>query len=72
MKKEKILEQLYNRTMENCLLYEKEGNKKALLNEIGCLRGIAYCLEYFMWYKHYSDSRFLRMIELQQEMKEGK
>ena len=60
---------LYDRTMKNCLSYEKDGNTAALLNEIGCLRGRAYCMEYAMIYKHYTDSQFIRLIELQQALK---
>lgn len=67
--KRSVLIQLYNRTMNNCLFYEKEGNRKALLNEIGCLRGIAYCMEYKMIYSFRNDARFIRMIELQEQMK---
>lgn len=69
MKKEKVMEQLYYRTLRNCAYYEQKNDSKALLNEIGCLRGIAYCLEYYGWFKHYTDSQFIRLIELQQEMK---
>ena len=67
--KKSVLIALYDRTLKNCLFYEKEGNTAALLNEIGCLRGIAYCMEYAMIYKHYTDSQFIRLIEIQQEMK---
>ena len=42
--KEKILN-LFDRTIANCEFYEKEKQDMKLLNEIGCLRGIAYCLE---------------------------
>lgn len=70
--KKSVLIQLYDRTMKNCLYYEKEGKKLALLNEIGCLRGIAYALECYMWFNHYTDSQFIRLIEIQQEMKEEK
>ena len=36
---------LFNRTLSNCDFYEKENRTTSLLNEIGVLRGIAYCLE---------------------------
>ena len=36
---------LYTRTLENCKFYEDIGQAKKLHNEIGVLRGIAYCLE---------------------------
>ena len=67
--KKSVLFQLYDRTMNNCLFYEKEGNRKALLNELGCLRGIAYCMEWELIYSFRSDPRFIRMIELQEQMK---
>lgn len=35
----------YNNTLKNCKFYEEQGNKNALLNEIGVLRGIFYCME---------------------------
>ena len=37
--------QLFERTLKNCHFYQKEGLKNNLLNEIGCLRGIFYCIE---------------------------
>ena len=66
------LQALYNRTLKNCYYYESMGNKAALLNEIGVLRGIAYCIEeitsesldhYIVW------DDFKEMIEKQQELK---
>lgn len=36
---------LYNRTMKNCRFYMENGKEDHLLNEIGVLRGIAYCME---------------------------
>ncbi len=38
---------LFNRTLSNCELYKNENRTTSLLNEIGVLRGIAYCLEAF-------------------------
>lgn len=35
----------YNNTMKNCRYYEETNNNAALLNEIGVLRGIFYCME---------------------------
>lgn len=58
---------LYNRTLENCLFYEKEGSDAELLNEIGVLRGIAYCME-AAGMSHLSED-FIRLIEKQQELK---
>lgn len=42
--KKKLLS-LYDRTLKNCEFYERENDKIHLLAEIGCLRGISYCLE---------------------------
>ena len=39
------LVEIYDRTLKNCEFYENEQNYPALLNEIGCLRGIAYSIE---------------------------
>lgn len=41
---EKNLMKLYERTLDNCHFYYKNNDPK-LISEIGCLRGIAYCLE---------------------------
>ena len=38
---------LFNRTLSNCEFYENENRTTSLLNEIGVLRGIAYCLKTF-------------------------
>lgn len=62
------LNNLFERTMNNCLCYEREGKKMSLLNEIGCLRGIAYCLEELGVCAH-ENGEFLRMIKIQQDMK---
>ncbi len=35
---------VYERTLKNCAFYESEGMERKLLNEIGVLRGVAYCL----------------------------
>lgn len=42
--KEKMMA-LYMRTLENCKYYEKQKDNFNLISEIGCLRGIAYCIE---------------------------
>ena len=39
------LYRLYNRTLNNCMYYEEERKTLELINEIGVLRGIAYCLQ---------------------------
>lgn len=61
---------LYNRTKNNCLYYEKKGEEMGLLNEIGCLRGIAYCLEE-VGVSPLADAEFRRLIEIQQKFKEA-
>lgn len=48
MKKDKMMKKLialYERTLKNCRFYEAEGKEWALMNEIGCLRGILYAIE---------------------------
>lgn len=37
--------EIYNRTYRNCRFYQDKGDEKALLNEIGVLRGIMYCID---------------------------
>ena len=36
--------QIYNRTYSNCIFYYEKGDNRRLLNEIGTLRGIVYCI----------------------------
>lgn len=36
---------IFERTLNNCEFYKDEGKEAHLLNEIGVLRGIAYCIE---------------------------
>jgi hypothetical protein len=62
----KLIE-IYERTLQNCLFYEKEDKKEDLLNEIGALRGISYCLEAVGICTH--NEQFLRLIDLQQKLK---
>lgn len=40
--------ELFDRTFKNCEFYEQEHDNDALLNEIGVLRGIMYCIESVM------------------------
>ena len=40
--------ELFDRTTKNCEFYEQEQDNAALLNEIGVLRGIMYCIESVM------------------------
>lgn len=35
---------IYNRTYNNCKFYFEKGDNRRLLNEIGVLRGIVYCI----------------------------
>lgn len=39
------VEAIYDRTLNNCKFYMREGDKVKLLGEIEALRGIAYCME---------------------------
>ena len=61
------MKEIFERTMKNCRFYEKSGDAASLLNEIGCLRGVAYCLEAEGCCPH--SEEFLHFIELQQELK---
>jgi len=63
--KEKLLE-IFNRTMQNCEFYEAEKQDTKLLNEIGCLRGIAYCLESVGICPH--SEKFLYYINIQNQL----
>ena len=66
----KKLRKLYERTMSNCQFYEREGKQAHLLNEIGVLRGIAYCMEAF-GEPPFQDPEFLRLISLQENFKKN-
>ena len=61
---------LYARTMNNCKFYEKENKPLKLLNEIGVLRGIAYCLETCGEFTP-CDKDFQHFIEIQEELKKA-
>ena len=58
---------IYERTLNNCKVYEKEKNHKALLNEIGVLRGVAYVLDLVGVCYHSED--FIHFIDLQEKFK---
>lgn len=58
------MKELYERTIRNCEYYEANKDFKRLLNEIGVLRGIAYCLENNGQCVH-ADERFIHYIEMQ-------
>ena len=68
----KILElkmlEIFDRTKRNCRSYEKEGKEIGLINEIGCLVGVAYCLQ-AAGFNPTEDTEFLRLINIQQELK---
>ena len=67
MKKQVI--EIYNRTMKNCKFYEREGKKPELLNEIGTLRGVAYCVEALGECPH--NDELFHFIEIQNELLQG-
>ena len=74
MNKNTMIE-LYNRTYNNCLFYKQKEDNTALLNEIGVLRGIAYCLECVIGpdYSTLIDWKaFTELINIQNEMKKEK
>lgn len=62
------LEPIYKQILRNCYFYEKEGNNKKLLNEIGALRGVAYCIESTSRDIKHADREFLRFIAIQNEL----
>lgn len=59
------LQDIFERTLNNCKHYEREEMPASLNNEIGVLRGVAYCLECFGVCVHTSD--FIHFIQIQQE-----
>lgn len=65
---------LYNRTYNNCVFYKNEGKDAALLNEIGVLRGIMYCLNEIVGEDRVNigvnSIEFAEMIADQQRLKE--
>ena len=63
------MKDIFERTKNNCRFYEKEGKQSSLLNEIGVLRGIAYCLEVMTGKLPLDDDEFLRLISIQNDMK---
>lgn len=60
---------IYERTLKNCKLYEKENKHVSLVNEIGVLRGIAYCMEIVD--RCPINEEFLYYINLQEKYKKG-
>lgn len=65
--KEKMIA-LLDRTYYNCLFYKENNNSYSLANEIGVLRGIAYCLSEIAGICPHNED-FLEMIEIQQKLK---
>lgn len=72
------LDEIYKRTMNNCKFYEQQYNKyhnivnkKHLLNEIGTLRGVAYCMEVATEYTFIddpiNDPDFIHFIGIQEQ-----
>lgn len=62
--KEKLL-RLYSRTYRNCLYYKEIAAVKRLNNEIGALRGVAYCLDAIGASGEIDIEAFKKMIETQ-------
>ena len=63
------LVEIFERSKRNCLFYESKGKKVSLLNEIGVLRGVAYCMEALTGYIPVEDKEFMRLIAIQNEAK---
>lgn len=61
---------LYNRTIKNIRFYQENGKEKELLNEIGVLRGIVYCMAAFVGLGglHIDMSEFASVIEEQNRL----
>ncbi len=63
------INECFDRTMNNCRFYEREGRNTDLLNEVGVLRGLAYALEEVGICPH--SDEFLHYIDVQNELKKG-
>ena len=55
--------EFYDSTLANCSMYEKAGMQGLLLNEIGALRGIAYCMELVT--ELYETEKFQHFMDIQ-------
>lgn len=66
--KNKMIE-LFNRTYSNCLYYKERNKEYSLVNEIGVLREIAYCLSDVAGICPHNEE-FMEMIDIQQQLKE--
>lgn len=67
----KTMTEAYNNTMKNCYFYEKNKMEYHLANEIGVLRGIAYCLE-LAGVNVWDDVGMLHFIRIQNDNKENR
>ena len=65
---EETVTSIWERTLNNCMFYEREKNYTRLLNEIGVLRGVAYVLELSGCCIH--TEQFIHFIEIQNELNE--
>ena len=59
----------FDMTLKNCRAYEELGLRNTLLNEIGVLRGIYYCME-IEGIDPGNQEEFLHFIEVQQSMRD--
>lgn len=60
------IQAIYDRTYHNCEFYLSEGKEISLANEIGVLRGVAYCMEELGMDV---PTNLMGMIEIQQGLK---
>ena len=60
---------IYMRTLNNCKFYQKKEMKSSLLNEIGVLRGVTYCLE-LAGFNIYDLPEFIEFIGIQNKLTE--
>lgn len=68
---ENNLFEIFERTYNNCLFYEKENNTIGLVNEIGCLRGVAYAMECLNC-SFSMDDNFIRWMSYVADLKSNK
>lgn len=68
--KEKLL-RVYSRIYTNCLYYKEIAAVKRLNNEIGALRGVAYCLDAIGAFGEIDIDAFKKMIETQNRLLEA-
>lgn len=58
---------MFQRTINNCNFYESNNMIDSLLNEIGCMRGIGYCMVEMGLCPH-NFPEFRRLIKKQEEL----